>query len=126
MIDPSLHVKPSYRSQAALKPNVQQHPTHSFSQIFKKEQQGITISKHANARLDQRGIHVNQSEWNLISEKLKEANLKGITDALVITKDAALVANTKSQTIITALNRHEAASHIFTNINGTILLDSTL
>lgn len=126
MIDPSLHIKPGYISQAALKPNVQHHPSHSFSQILKNEQQSITISKHANERLHQRGIRMNQSEWKLISEKLQEASQKGITDALVVTKDAALVANTKSQTIITALNRNEAASHIFTNINGTILLDSSI
>ncbi|MEN0643830.1 TIGR02530 family flagellar biosynthesis protein [Alkalicoccobacillus gibsonii] len=126
MIDPTLHIKPSYRSQASLNAKVHQQSNESFGQMLKSEQQKITISKHANERLHQRGIQMNQSEWNVISEKLKEASQKGITDALVVTKDAALVANTKSQTIITALNRNEAASHIFTNINGTILLDSSL
>lgn len=125
MIDPTLHIKPGYRAQASLNTKVHQQPNESFGQMLKSEQQKITISKHANERLHQRGIQMNQSEWNVISEKLKEASQKGITDALVVTKDAALVANTKSQTIITALNRNEAASHIFTNINGTILLDSS-
>ncbi|MBM0065152.1 TIGR02530 family flagellar biosynthesis protein [Alkalicoccobacillus gibsonii] len=125
MIDPTLHIKPGYRAQASLNAKVHQQSNESFGQMLKSEQQKITISKHANERLHQRGIQMNQSEWNVISEKLKEASQKGITDALVVTKDAALVANTKSQTIITALNRNEAASHIFTNINGTILLDSS-
>ncbi|MDQ0206339.1 TIGR02530 family flagellar biosynthesis protein [Alkalicoccobacillus murimartini] len=125
MIDPSMHLKATavspqvHQSRRAHSPSKQ-----SFSQILHEERQQLTISKHANERLATRGIQLDQAQWNTISEKLKEAGKKGITDALVVTKDAALVANTKSQTIITALNRQEAESHIFTNINGTILLDS--
>ncbi|MCM2674734.1 TIGR02530 family flagellar biosynthesis protein [Alkalicoccobacillus plakortidis] len=124
MIDPNLPIQ-SKLQHHQIQPNVRQPArSETFSQLLQSERHQLTISKHANERLTQRGIQMNQAEWNTIHEKLKEAGKKGITDALVVTKSAALVANTKNQTIITALNRQEASSHIFTNINGTILLDS--
>ena len=47
----------------------------------------------------------------------------GVTDSLVLTKEAALVVSAKNNTVITAMGRDEASSQIFTNINGTILID---
>lgn len=85
--------------------------------------EALTISKHAAQRLNERGIHIRENEWNLIGQKLSEAKSKGVTDSLVVLKDAALVASAKNNTIITAMNREEASTHIFTNINGTILMD---
>ena len=84
----------------------------------------LTISKHAAQRLTERGIHLNEKEWSLIGEKLSEAKSKGVTDSLVVLKNAALVASAKNHTIITAMNREEAGSHLFTNINGAILMDT--
>ncbi|MCP3761997.1 flagellar protein [Domibacillus sp. A3M-37] len=86
--------------------------------------ESLTISKHAAQRLNERGIQINENEWNLIGQKLSEAKSKGVTDSLVVLKDAALVASAKNNTIITAMNREEANTHIFTNINGTILMDN--
>ncbi|SIQ66204.1 TIGR02530 family flagellar biosynthesis protein [Domibacillus enclensis] len=85
--------------------------------------EALTISKHAEQRLNERGIHIHENEWNLIGQKLTEAKSKGVTDSLVVLKDAALIASAKNNTIITAMNREEASTRIFTNINGTILMD---
>ncbi|HET7657976.1 MAG TPA: flagellar protein, partial [Bacillales bacterium] len=55
--------------------------------------------------------------------KVLQARQKGITDSLVVTKNAALVVSAKNNTVVTAMDRKEASTHIFTNINGTILMD---
>ncbi|MFJ5622108.1 TIGR02530 family flagellar biosynthesis protein [Peribacillus loiseleuriae] len=83
----------------------------------------LTISKHAQMRLDQRNIQIDKTTWTKIEEKIQEAKKMGITDSLVILEDAALVVSTKKNTVITAMERTESSSHIFTNINGTILLN---
>lgn len=85
--------------------------------------QDIKISKHAVQRLNERNITINETQWQTISDKMAEAKQKGVTDSLVLTDEAALLVSAKNNTVITAMNKAEAASKIFTNINGTILID---
>ncbi|WP_373896022.1 TIGR02530 family flagellar biosynthesis protein [Virgibacillus natechei] len=87
------------------------------------DQQNVKISKHATQRMDERNIQLNENQWSAITEKMDEAKGKGVTDSLVLTNDAALVVSTKNNTVVTALNREEATNKIFTNINGTILIN---
>ena len=52
-----------------------------------------------------------------------EAKKLGVKESLVLLDDAALIVSAKNQTVITAMDRKEAMSQIFTNINGTIVMD---
>jgi flagellar operon protein len=90
---------------------------------LKPNSEGLTISKHARQRLEQRGINFNEARWNQIGEKVKEAKTMGVKDSLVLVDDAALIVSAQNNTVITAMNRAEASAQIFTNINGTILID---
>lgn len=95
-----------------------------FKQVLHNAQSSdLKVSKHAQNRLSQRNITIGQHQWEKISTKVNEAKEKGITDSLVVMNDAALIVSTKNQTVITAMDRQEATSQIFTNINGTILMD---
>lgn len=96
-----------------------------FKQILKSEldQAPVKISKHAKQRLAERQIDISPLKWEQIHQKMQEASKMGISDSLVLTKDAALVVNTQNNTVITAMNLTEAKTHIFTNINGTIVLN---
>jgi flagellar operon protein len=89
-----------------------------------KASSNLTLSKHAKERLAQRGIDINQERWLQIEDKVKQAKAKGVSDSLVLLKDAALIVSAKNNTVITAMGRQEAAEQIFTNINGTILMDN--
>ncbi|WP_216827982.1 TIGR02530 family flagellar biosynthesis protein [Alkalihalobacterium elongatum] len=98
----------------------------NFQNILETEinsSEGIKLSKHAEKRMEERGISIENNQWKVIENKLKEAKLKGVQDSLVILNNAALVVSTKNKTVITALDRTEAGKQIFTNINGTILID---
>src|SRR5690625_2047315 len=95
--------------------------TNAFKDIL-AEASKVKVSKHAQVRLAERDIHIGKTEWKRISEKMNEAKIKGVTDALVVMDDVALVVSTKNNTVITALHSEEASNKIFTNINGTILL----
>lgn len=84
----------------------------------------LKISKHAAERMTERRIVIQPKEWQAISEKVSEAKAMGIKESLVITRGQALVVSPQNETVITVLNRNEAAKQIFTNIDGAILLDS--
>ena len=98
-----------------------------FSQHLRQEinktAHQLTISKHACERMEERGIFISDKTWNKVSEKVSEARTKGVNESLVILKDAALIVSAKNKTVITAMDRSEAGTQIFTNINGTIILD---
>ncbi|HET7579068.1 MAG TPA: TIGR02530 family flagellar biosynthesis protein [Bacillales bacterium] len=98
----------------------------SFDGMLKQEigrDEGLKVSKHAERRLSERNIFIDNGQWQAIENRVSEARQKGITDSLVVTKNAALIVSTKNNTVVTAMNRKEAGAHLFTNINGTILMD---
>lgn len=98
----------------------------SFQSILNDELDGpakLKISKHAEKRLEERGIEVSSEMWDGIYERVKEAKGKGVNDSLVLTNDAAFVVSADNETVITAMDREEAGTQIFTNINGAIVLD---
>ncbi|MEC5422688.1 TIGR02530 family flagellar biosynthesis protein [Virgibacillus sp. C22-A2] len=97
--------------------------TVNFKDVLIAENQGLKISKHATQRLNERNITINETQWQTIETKMNEAKQKGITDSLVVMNDAALLISAKNNTVVTAMNREEATSRIFTNINGTILIN---
>ena len=84
---------------------------------------GLKISKHARNRIIQRKIAIDDLRWAEITEKVDEAKRMGVTDSLVLLDDAALIVSAKNKTVITAMDRKEARSQIFTNINGTIIIE---
>lgn len=107
-------------------PKVKQVNKDSFSaqlQAAVQSQSKLMISKHAQERLKHRNIQITSDSWKKIEDKISEAKKMGVTDSLVLLPDAALIISAKNQTVITALDREEAASQIFTNINGTIVLE---
>ncbi|MFJ7747050.1 TIGR02530 family flagellar biosynthesis protein [Peribacillus sp. NPDC097295] len=110
-------MKSPLRQRKATQQGFQQH----FETAVALEK--LTISKHAQMRMNQRKIEINQQTWDRIADKAIEAKKMGVTESLIITDNAALVISTKNNIVITVMDRDEASSQIFTNINGTILLD---
>ncbi len=101
-------------------------PARSFASYIDEaviREQPLKVSKHAEKRLQERNINVQESTWIKLSERMAEARKRGIQDSLVVLKDAALIVSAQNNTVITAMDRREAQSQIFTNINGTILID---
>lgn len=108
------------------KARVNEGTKHNFAQQLQTalgKTNKLTVSKHAQKRLKERAIDIDSEVWNEMEEKIGEAKKMGIIDSLVILENAALIVSAKNNTVITAMNRAEASSQIFTNINGTIVLE---
>lgn len=118
------HITGDYKKTAKVMTGRQSSFAAQLQSVMPNElKKGLTISKHAQNRLDQRGITINKACWAQIGEKVQEAKKMGVKDSLVLLENAALIVSAKNETVITAMDRKEATTQIFTNINGTILMD---
>lgn len=98
-----------------------------FAETLQESMEGsipkLSLSKHAQIRLQQRNIDIQPETWKKVEEKVQEAKKMGVKDSLVLLQNAALIVSVKNNVVVTAMGREEANSQIFTNINGTILMD---
>ena len=81
----------------------------------------IKFSAHAAARLQQRGISLDESQLTRLEQAFDKASAKGARDALVLLDDTAMVASIKNRTVITALSREQARDNVFTNIDSAVI-----
>ena len=96
-----------------------------FEQTLQQELQkrtALKVSKHAAARIEARSLDISRPMWERIGEKVKEAQRKGVNDSLVLTPKVAMIVSAKNETVVTAMSRDEMKDQIFTNIDGTIVL----
>ena len=95
----------------------------SFASILQSAHQAkktIRFSKHANERLLSRNIDLSAEQLERLSEAAMKAKEKGIKESLVVMDGVSFIVNCKSNTVITAVD--EADEHIFTNIDGAVIL----
>ena len=95
----------------------------TFQEIFEKQsKQSISFSKHANQRTEERNINITQNDLSRLEDACTKADQKGIKDALVVMENSAFIINTPSRVVITALDKNEMKSNVFTNIDGAVFL----
>lgn len=94
----------------------------TFQSFFKESIQTqapsteMKISNHAQKRMEERGIQLNQSDLTTIEDAVEELNQKGSRNSLIVYKDMALIASINNRTIITAMNASEMET--ITNIDS--------
>lgn len=76
----------------------------------------MKISHHAQKRMEERGIQLNQSDLTTIEGAVEELNQKGSKNSLIVYKDMALITSIPNRTIITAMNTNEMET--ITNIDS--------
>lgn len=98
----------------------------SFGEILHKQQsqtaESVRFSKHAANRLSDRKIELTDEQLERLNDGTKKAGEKGIRDSLVLVDQLAFIVNTKSNTVITAMDQTEADENIYTNIDGAVII----
>jgi flagellar operon protein len=80
--------------------------------------QGLTVSQHAEKRLQERGIPFGAETRALLAGTIDELRAKGARDSLVITNDGAFLVNVPSRTLVTAMDIGEMQDRIITQIDS--------
>ncbi len=100
-------------------------PGNSFQSVLNKEleqSQELKFSKHANDRLVSRDITLDTKQIERLQKGVNNARDKGIKESLMVMDNISLIVNVENSTVVTALDSNESREHVFTNIDGAVLL----
>ena len=84
--------------------------------------QKVKLSQHAQSRIRSRELKMDNELQAKIAKGVDSAESKGSREALILADDMAVIANVKSRTIITAMDKGDLKERIFTNIDSTVLV----
>ncbi len=102
--------------------NVQGNPFQSVLQQQMLQKESLKFSKHASTRLNSRQINLSDEQMVRLNQGVDKAMAKGIRESLVLMDNIALVVNVENRTVVTALDQSEASEHVFTNIDGAVVI----
>ena len=91
-------------------------------EIKNQDGEELKFSKHAGERLADRDITLTNEQLARLEDGAHKAGAKGIKESLVLMDGMAFIINTKSNTVITAMNQSGAEENIYTNIDGDVII----
>ena len=83
---------------------------------------GIQFSRHAVARMESRGIHLDPDDLADLGSAVDKLAARGAKESLVLLGDHAFIVGVPDRRIVTAPTRQEAAGTIFTQIDSTAVV----
>jgi flagellar operon protein len=92
----------------------------SFGQVL-RDVQHVQFSKHAVQRLERRGLEVDATSMQRLTDGVARAAGKGARDAVVLIDDTAFVVSVANRTVITAVGKDQMKDHVFTNIDSAVI-----
>jgi flagellar operon protein len=110
------------QSQPVKKAQVGGNPFQNVLQQQLERKEQLKFSKHANQRLSSRQIQLSDDQMVRLNTGVDKARAKGVKESLVLMDNIALVVNVENQTVVTALDQSEATDHVFTNIDGAVVI----
>ncbi len=83
---------------------------------------GVSFSKHASARMESRGIELDEQDMEDLSGAIDNLARRGAKESLVLMGDHAFIVGVPDRRIVTVMTRSEAAGNIFTQIDSTAVV----
>jgi|GEM_PF-1247995 len=81
---------------------------------------GLRFSKHAVARLERRGIPLDQATVGRLQRGVEAAAAKGARQSVVLVDGTVFVVSVEARTVLTAVPR-KAETQVFTNVDSAVL-----
>ena len=82
----------------------------------------LQFSKHAQERVDQRGIELTEDLLSSLSSAVSKAREKGAKDVVVIDAKQAFIVNIPNNMVITTITDAEMKESVFTNIDSAVII----
>ena len=103
------------------KPPIQLPGEKSFDAILEKELNVVKFSRHAQERLNERNITLNQADMSNLHNAIAMAEKKGSQDSLVLLRDMAFIVSVKNKTVVTAMQGETMKENVFTNLDSAVI-----
>jgi flagellar operon protein len=123
-------VAPPCRAHPALGPQCRAHPALGPQTVdptaFRREldsrirPEGLTFSRHAQKRLEMRGISLTPQGMQRIEQAVSKAEEKGSRDALVVAGGLSLVVSVTNRTVVTVMTQENMDESVITNIDSAV------
>jgi flagellar operon protein len=92
----------------------------SFQTLLKASE--LKFSRHAEMRMQQRGITLKPEQLSRIVSAVEAAEAKGAKDSLILYRDIAMIVNVPSKTVVTAIDGGSAEGNVFTQIDSAVVI----
>jgi flagellar operon protein len=95
-----------------------------FAKILdaKAAPQPLAFSRHAQERLQARGISLSEQDLTQLAGAVETVAKKGGKDSLVMLGNAAFVVSVTNRTVVTAMDRASMQGNVFTNIDSAVVV----
>jgi flagellar operon protein len=98
----------------------------SFSDVLARQTQTTgaqapRFSRHALERVNRRGIELDGSTVQRLTQGVSRAATKGSRDAVVFVDNTAFVVSVPNNTVVTAVGSEHMREHVFTNIDSAVI-----
>ena len=87
-----------------------------------QKESGVQFSKHAEMRIQQRGIEVSADMMRSLNQAVEKARAKGAKDTVIISSQGAFIVNVPNNIVVTTMTEQEMKNNIFTNIDSAVLM----
>ena len=126
-INAMLHPTPTTdNGRKSRAPGISQKDIAQFQQMVHdsvRKKEAVKMSAHAQERLHERKMNISDGDMAKINQAVSRAREKGVKSSLVLMGDMALIASVKNSTIITAMDRNDLREHVFTGIDGAVIIE---
>lgn len=82
----------------------------------------VRFSKHAAARMQSRGISLDEADLAELGEAIDRLAARGAKESLLLLGEHAFIVGVPDRRVITALTRSEAVGNLFTQIDSTVVV----
>jgi len=82
---------------------------------------GLHFSRHAQKRLEQRGIDIDGARMARLGQAVDQAAAKGGRESLILLDEMALVVSVQNRTVVTAMDQQAGKEQVFTNIDSVVI-----
>jgi flagellar operon protein len=96
-------------------------PERQFRAVLQEELGSLKFSKHAQERLLDRNITLNDRDMASLKDAVTRAGERGGKDSLVFLRDMAFIVNIQNRTVVTAMDSERLRSNVFTNIDSAVV-----
>lgn len=95
-------------------------PEISFEKVLQEEE--LTFSLHAQRRIQERSLSVNQGVVESLEEGIRALEKKGAHNSLVVIGGTAFLVNVPHRVVVTCFDKEMGKGNVFTNIDSAIIL----